>query len=55
MNINRELLDVLVCPVCKAKVTLEGVDKLVCGKCRKEYPIKDGIPVMLVEEEEKHG
>lgn len=55
MSINKELLDILVCPVCKVKVTLDGEDKLVCGKCHKQYPIKDGIPVMLVAEEEKHG
>ena len=44
-----ELLDVLACPACHAKVTLEG-ERLVCAQCGRRYPIRDGIPVMLVEE-----
>jgi len=49
--IDRELLDILACPECKAKVELQG-DRLVCMKCGKRYPIRDGIPVMLIEEAE---
>ena len=47
--INPELLNILACPICKKEVELES-DSLVCAACRKRYPIKDGIPVMLVEE-----
>lgn len=47
--INPELLNILACPICKKEVKLEG-DFLTCSACRKRYPIKDGIPVMLVEE-----
>lgn len=46
-----ELLEILVCPVDKAKVTLEG-NRLVCEKCGRAYPIRDGIPIMLEEEAE---
>jgi uncharacterized protein len=47
--IDKELLAILACPVCKTSVTLEG-EAIVCAQCRRHYPIKDGIPVMLVEE-----
>lgn len=46
-----ELLEILVCPVDKAKVTLEG-NRLVCEKCGRAYPIREGIPIMLEEEAE---
>lgn len=49
--IDKELLDILACPLCKANVTLEG-DKVICTQCKKKYPIKDNIPVMLLEESE---
>ena len=49
--IDKELLDILACPACKADVELkEG--KIVCTKCGKKYPIKDGIPVMLIDQAE---
>jgi hypothetical protein len=49
--LDRKLLDILVCPVCKAEVTLnKAKDGLVCDKCKLEYPIQDDIPVMLPDE-----
>ncbi len=52
--IDEKLLDLLVCPACKAKVRLEG-DRLVCenGACGLRYPVREDIPVMLVDEAEK--
>jgi len=51
MPISKELLDILVCPVCKVPVKLEADGQgLKCGQCRRVYPIKDEIPVMLVDE-----
>ncbi len=47
--IHKELLEILACPACKGKVSLDG-DKLVCDNCHRRYPIRNGIPVMLVEE-----
>lgn len=47
--IPKDLLDILACPVCKKPVELEA-DTLVCRPCRKAYPIRDGIPVMLIDE-----
>jgi uncharacterized protein YbaR (Trm112 family) len=51
MPISQELLDILVCPLCKApvKLTADG-QGLKCGQCRRVYPIKDDIPVMLVDD-----
>ena len=54
--IDKELLAILACPACKAPVRQEG-DRLLCTApgCGLRYPIRDGIPVMLVEEAEKPG
>lgn len=52
--IDKELLDILACPACKADVALEG-DRIVCAECGRRYPIKDGIPIMLIEEATKHA
>lgn len=52
--IDKELLDILACPACKADVRLEG-DRIVCVKCALRYPIKDDIPIMLIDEAEKPG
>ena len=45
--ISSKLLEILVCPVCKEKVELEGVE-LVCAKCGRRYRIVNGIPNMIV-------
>ena len=49
--IDKELLDILACPLCKEAVVLKG-DMIVCTKCGRRYPIKDGIPIMLIDEAE---
>ena len=49
--IDKELLEILACPVCKSAVEFKN-GKIVCAKCKKAYPVKDDIPVMLVEEAE---
>ncbi len=49
--IAKELLDILACPKCKASVMLtEDMHGLLCEKCRLIYEIRDGIPVMLIDE-----
>lgn len=50
--IDKELLDILACPACKADVKLEN-DKIICTKCGLRYAIRDGIPIMLIDEAEK--
>jgi LSD1 subclass zinc finger protein len=51
MAVSQELLDILVCPACKAPVQLtpEG-QGLKCAQCRRVYPIKDDIPDMIIED-----
>ncbi|HUS13993.1 MAG TPA: Trm112 family protein [Chloroflexia bacterium] len=48
-EIPQDLLDILVCPLDHAKVHLEG-EELICESCGRAYPVRDGIPVMLIEE-----
>ena len=51
MAVSQELLDILVCPLCKAPLTLVAAGSgLKCGQCRRVYPIRDDIPVMLIDE-----
>ncbi len=53
MSISKELLHILVCPQCKGNLDLtEEKDGLDCPTCRLRFPIRDDIPVMLVEEAE---
>jgi len=49
--IDKELLEILACPLCKTEVRLEN-DMIVCSKCGRRYPIKDDIPIMLIDEAE---
>jgi hypothetical protein len=49
--ISKELLDILACPKCKGDIHLnETQDGLICDQCRLLYEIKDGIPIMLIDE-----
>ena len=51
MAISKELLDILACPKCKGDVELtEKKDGFLCSACKIIYPIKDDIPVMLIDE-----
>lgn len=51
MPISKELLDILVCPVCKKPVRLlQDESGLKCEVCKRVYPVRDEIPVMLPEE-----
>lgn len=49
----KDLLEILVCPACgdDTPVTPDEADQtLVCGRCGRRYPVRDGVPVMLVDE-----
>ena len=51
MPISQELLDILVCPFCKGKVIpKEDGSALKCVDCHRVYPVRDDIPIMLVDE-----
>ncbi|MFQ5430803.1 MAG: Trm112 family protein [Phycisphaerae bacterium] len=55
--IDKSLLDILVCPSCKQPVELKDPDpgddaqaRLVCTGCGRRYPVRDDIPIMLIDE-----
>ncbi len=50
--IDKELLEILACPACKGDVELSG-GKIRCRKCGKKYPVREGIPIMMIDEAEK--
>ena len=51
MAVDPDLLAILACPNCKTAVTLvKDGSALKCATCKRVYPIKDDIPVMLVDE-----
>jgi len=51
MGISKELLEILACPKCKGDIRVnEKEDGLICDACKLLYPIKDNIPVMLIDE-----
>ena len=51
MAIDPRLLEILACPLCKTPVELTADGNgLRCGRCRRVYPIRDDIPVMLVDQ-----
>ena len=51
MGIDKELLDILVCPKCKGDLNLtKKQDGLICQKCYVKYPVQDDIPILLIDE-----
>jgi uncharacterized protein YbaR (Trm112 family) len=51
MALSAELLEILVCPACKSKLELKPDESgLRCVSCHRLYPVRDGIPVMLIDE-----
>ena len=48
-EVDPELLAILACPLDKQPVTRQG-NYLVCSECQRHYPIREGIPVMLIDE-----
>ena len=56
MAVSKDLLDILVCQVCKTPVQLlDDQNGLRCSACRLVFPIRDDIPVMLVDEARREG
>ncbi|MBI3802818.1 MAG: Trm112 family protein [Nitrospirae bacterium] len=51
MAVNKDLLEILACPKCKGDIQLnEKGDGLACPKCKLLYPIREDIPIMLIDE-----
>lgn len=51
--IDKDLLEILACPACKGDIEYDQENqRFICYKCKKVYPIKGGIPIMLIDEAE---
>jgi uncharacterized protein YbaR (Trm112 family) len=51
MALSKELLEILACPKCKGDIFVNRAgDGLICKACRLVYPIREDIPVMLIDE-----
>lgn len=51
MTLSKDLLNILACPQCKGTVHYsEAAQEICCEQCRLAYPVRDDIPVMLVDE-----
>ena len=51
MTVPRDLLELLVCPRCKGSLEFQAdQQRLVCPACRLAFPVRDGIPIMLIDE-----
>jgi hypothetical protein len=57
MTVDSRLLEILACPNCRGDVEyIEAQEVIVCrGECGYSYPVRDGIPVMLIDEATKPG
>ena len=51
MTLSRQLLEILACPKCKGEISVdESHQQIVCHACQLAFPIRDDIPVMLIDE-----
>ncbi len=54
MIVDENLLKILACPKCKGDLEVDAdASRLICRRCCLAYPVRDGIPIMLVEEAER--
>ena len=52
--ISKDLLEILVCPACKQALEYrQNPESLKCTQCRRVYPVRDDIPIMLIDEARK--
>jgi uncharacterized protein YbaR (Trm112 family) len=45
--INPELREVIACPVCRKPLVLRGEDAFKCNECKRVYPIRNGVPILM--------
>jgi uncharacterized protein YbaR (Trm112 family) len=51
MTVPQQLLEILVCPKCRGELEYRAAEStLTCHHCRLVYPVRDGIPIMLIDE-----
>jgi uncharacterized protein len=56
MALDEKLLEILACPNCHGEVDYKEAEQVIeCRDCHYRYPVRDDIPVMLIEEAEKPG
>lgn len=56
MNLDPALLEIVVCPDCHGELAVdEAASELVCAACGLAYPVRDDIPVLLVDEARRPG
>jgi len=48
--IDADFLETLACPACKGELCQRGDDRLYCAACRRSYPVRDEIPILLLDE-----
>jgi hypothetical protein len=54
VNLDPALLEILACPNCHGELTAdEAAERLICNDCGYRYPVRDDIPVMLIDEADK--
>ncbi len=55
MAVSKELIEILICPNCRGPIEYdEAGSKISCvGECKYVYPVRDDIPIMLIDEAEK--
>ena len=50
-SLSPDLLEILVCPACRAKLDYsEPRQTLTCTACQRVYPIRDGLPILLIDQ-----
>lgn len=51
MSVDTQLLEILVCPKCKGDLEYrEAESSLICHSCKLRYPVREDIPIMLIDE-----
>jgi hypothetical protein len=50
MPIDPEFLAILACPACRGELSPRGEERLVCIRCRRSYPVRGDIPILLLDE-----
>lgn len=50
--LDKKILDFIVCPQCKSDLEFDG-EFLICKNCQLKYPVRDDIPILLIEEAQK--
>jgi uncharacterized protein YbaR (Trm112 family) len=51
MTVPQQLLEILVCPKCRGELEYrEKSSELICNTCKLSYAVRDGIPIMLIDE-----